>query len=50
MVAEMTDGEKAEGQNAAFERRRKDGADGTRDDTDNHVRGAHKHFVSFVER
>ena len=50
MGAEMVDREKAEGQNAAFERCRNDGADGARDDTDDDVGGAHKHIDSFVER
>jgi len=49
MTAEMADGEKAKGQNAAFERRRENGADGARDDTDNNVGDAHKHLDSFVE-
>jgi len=50
MGAEMVDREKAEGQNAAFERCRNDGADGARDDADNNVGSAHKHRDSFVER
>jgi hypothetical protein len=49
MGAEMVDREKAEGQNAAFKRRRNDGADGARDDTDNNVGSAHKHTDSFGE-
>lgn len=50
VTAEMVDGEKPEGQDAAFEGRREDGADGAGDDADNDVRSAHKHLDSFVER
>jgi hypothetical protein len=46
----MVDREKAEGQDNAPKRRRNDGADGARDDTDNNVGSAHKHYVSFGER
>jgi tRNA threonylcarbamoyladenosine biosynthesis protein TsaE len=49
MAAEMFDGEKPEGQDAAFKCCRKDGADGACDDTDEDVGGAHKHIDSFGE-
>jgi hypothetical protein len=49
MSAEMVDREKAEGQDAAFERCRNDGADGARDDADDNVGSAHKHPDSFGE-
>lgn len=50
VTAEMIDREEPERQNAAFEERRQDGADGAGDDADNDVRTAHKHLDSFVER
>jgi len=50
VTAEVIDGEEPEGQDAALEGRRKDGADGARDDADHDVRSAHKHLDSFVER
>ncbi len=49
MVAEMTDGEESQGQDTAFKRGRKDGADGACDDTDDDVASAHKHLDSFGE-
>ena len=49
MVAQVVDREETEGQNAAFVGCREDSADGARDDADDDVGGAHKHFDSFVE-
>jgi hypothetical protein len=49
MTAEMADREEPQGQDTAFERCRKDGADGARDDTDDDVASAHKHLDSFGE-
>lgn len=49
VVAEVTDREEPEGENAAFEGRGKDGTDGARDDADNDVGSAHKHRDSFGE-